>query len=124
GLTLVSSDEGSDRQSIEVDLAPDTPALPKRIRIDVPRGYSLDLTAKAGAKVGDASISIIGPEGPSFATGFGSLIAGDPAEGSSNPRAQDCAPGPHAAVWTFSTSLAGQQLSITVYVDQASPHGE
>jgi hypothetical protein len=119
-LTLVSSDEGSEGQSIEVDLPPDTPALPKKVRIDVPRGYSLDLTAKPRTKVGDASISIVGADGPSFATGFGSLIASDPIEGSSGSRAQECAPGPHAAVWMFSTSLAGQQLSISVYVDRGS----
>jgi hypothetical protein len=119
GVTVVSSD-GSEGQSIEVDLVPDKPPLPKRISIDVPRGYTLDLTAKPGAEVGQASISIVGADGPSFATGFGSLIARDPAESSSDPRLQACAPGAHAAVWTLSTSLAGQQVSLSLYVDRAS----
>lgn len=119
GVTVVSSD-GSEGQSIEVDLVPDKPALPKRFSIDVPRGYTLDITAKPGEEVGRASISIVGADGPSFATGFGSLIAGDPIESSSDPRVQECAPGSHAAVWTLSTSLAGQQVSLSVYVDRAA----
>jgi hypothetical protein len=119
----VSSGSDSSGQSIEVDFAPDKPPLPRNVVIEVPTGYTLDLEAKSGTEVGQASISIVGVDDPSFAIGFGSLVAKDVTESLSDPRAQACAPGAHAAVWGLSTSLAGQQVSLSVYVDRGSQAG-
>jgi hypothetical protein len=119
----VGSISDSNGQSIEVDFAPDKPPLPRNVVIEVPTGYTLDLAAKSGTEVGQASISIVGVNDPSFAIGFGSLVAKDVAESLSDPRAQECAPGAHAAVWALSTSLAGQQVSLSVYVDRGSQAG-
>lgn len=116
GLTLVSSSDDSTGQSIEVDLVPDKPVLPNKIRIEVPRGYKLDLDAKPGTEIGDASVAIVGPDSPSFAVAFGSLVAKEPTAAS----AESCAPGTHEAVWVLATSLGGQQLTVTVDVDRAA----
>ena len=123
GMGMVISSSDSNGQSIEVDFAPDKPPLPRKVVIEVPTGYTLDLDAKPGAEVGQASISIVGVDSPSFATGFGPLVAKDVSESLSDPRAQACAPGAHAAVWGLSTSLAGQQVSLSVYVDRGSQPG-
>jgi hypothetical protein len=122
GMTLVSTGGGSNGPSIEVDLAPDRPALPNQVVIEVPTGYTLDLGAKAGTEVGEASISIVSAEGPSFATGFGDLIARDVRE-AVDTRLQACTSGTHVALWSVSTSLAGQQLSLAVSVDSGTQAG-
>jgi hypothetical protein len=123
GMGMVISSSDSNGQSIEVDFAPDKPPLPKKVVIEVPTGYTLDLDARSGEEVGQASISIVGVDSPSFATGFGPLVAKDVGESLSDPRAQTCATGAHAAVWGFSTSLAGQQVSLSVFVDRGSQAG-
>ena len=119
----VSSDIGSDSNTIEVDLDVDSPPLPRKVEIDVPSGYSLDLKAKPGETVGEAQVAIYGLDAPSIAAGFGPLLAKDPVESLPDPRAQACAPGAHDAVWGMSTSLAGQQLSLPVYVDRVDADG-
>jgi hypothetical protein len=123
GLNVVSIGGGSSGPSIEVDLAPDTPPLPRKVVIEVPAGYTLDLDAKPGAEVGDATISIVTAEGPSFATGLGELVARGGDDAIADPRLRVCASGSHAARWSLSTSLAGRQVSLLVSVDAATQTG-
>jgi hypothetical protein len=123
GVTVFSSGGGSSGQSIRVDFGPDRPPLPKKFVIEVPAGYTLDLTASPGTTIGAAAISIFGVDSPSFATGLGSLVAKDPNDSLLDPGAQACAPGPHVAVWAVSTSLAGQQLSLTIVADPSQEAG-
>jgi hypothetical protein len=123
GMTLSSVGGGfSEGSAIELDFAPDTPPLPQKVVVEVPTGYAFDLGAKAGTEIGSATISIVSGTGPSFATGFGSLVARN-ASDPSDARLEECAAGAHAAVWSMSTSLAGQQLSLLVSVDAGAKAG-
>jgi hypothetical protein len=123
GVTGFSFGGSSSGQSIRLDFGADKPPLPKKFVIEIPSGYTLDLTAKPGTNIGDVAISIVGVNTPSFATGLGSLDAKDPKDFLSDPVAQACAPGVHAAVWAVSTSIAGQQVSMTVFADPAQAGG-
>jgi hypothetical protein len=81
----VDSSGGSDSQTISINLEPDTPPFPQKITLDVPKGYTLDLSAKPGTVIGLASITIFGVDTPSLATGLGTLVAKD-AKGSATDR--------------------------------------
>src|SRR4051794_12172652 len=117
GLVVFSSD-ASGGPDLQVNLAADTPALPKKVVVEVPSGYTLDLSGEPGSTVGDASVAMIGTDAESFATGNGRLFIRDAADPIWSKRAETCAPGKHDAVWGAATSLAGQQMQIVVAVDQ------
>jgi hypothetical protein len=119
----VSSSAGSLIDAIQIDFAVDRPALPRKFVVDVPKGYTLDLAAQPRKNVGDGSVLVVGADTPSFSSGFGTFRALDPQTASTDPRAQACAPGQHAAVWTFSTSLAGQLVRVDVYADPGREPG-
>jgi hypothetical protein len=113
----VDSSGGSDSQTISINLEPDTPPFPQKITLDVPKGYTLDLSAKPGAVIGLASITIFGVDTPSLATGLGTLVAKDAKGSATDPEVQACAQGAHAAVWSLSTAIAGQKVDLTILVD-------
>ncbi len=114
---------GSSGQSIQINFVTDGAPLPKKFVVEVPSGYTLDLSATAGTPIGDATVSIFGVDSPSFAAGFGRLVAKDPKDSLSDPAAQACAPGAHKAVWAFSTSLAGQQVDLMIFADPGQEAG-
>jgi hypothetical protein len=102
GIEVSSEDQAN---QITVNFAPSTGPLPEKFVIQVPAGYGLDLTAEPGTAVRDGSLSVLGTELPSFASGYGDFVAQDPAAYASDPAAQACAPGLHGAVWALSTAL-------------------
>ena len=73
--------------------------------IYVPAGYTLDLTLPAGTRIGTL-ISL-----PAAVSG--DLVAADPTAFTTDP----CAPGTHAAVWTASLTIAGQQVVVPFFLD-------
>jgi hypothetical protein len=123
GVISLSSGGGGGGQEIQLNVLPDTAPLPKKFVIEVPSGYTLDLNATAGTEIGDARIAVVGIDSQSFATGYGSMIAKDSTQYTSDVVAQACAPGAHAAVWAVSTAIAGQQLSMTIFVDRGGEPG-
>jgi hypothetical protein len=121
GFTIASIGAGFG-ESIEVDLVPDV-ALPRKLVLEVPSGYGLDLSAKPGTTIAEASLSLVAVDSPSFAHATNDLVAKDPASYVSDEVAQACAPGVHAAVWAASFSLAGQDANLTIFVDPGKEAG-
>jgi hypothetical protein len=105
------------------DTAATAPAA--KIRISAPAGYSVDLAAQPGTEIGllGAGFEDIAGSNDSFAFATAKLVAADPAQVASDPLAQACAPGAHAAVWTASLELSAQTLSLPVFVDQGGDAG-
>src|SRR5437868_2923574 len=87
-----------------------------RIAIFAPAGGEVDLTRKVGDRVGSALVQV---EGDTPLILGGSLVVDDPARYVADPAAQACAPGAHAAVWTFATRVLGQPIAFPVFVDTA-----
>ena len=99
---------------VDLDLtvsAPDN-APPAKIVIYVPTGYGLNTSTPAGSKVGtiDAT-AVLG--GSSLTIPTGDIVADNPANYVSQPAAQACAPGTHAAVWVAHAA----SFAIPIYVD-------
>jgi len=78
---------------------------------EVPRGYAVGLDAPPGLAIGTVTIFLAGDPEPVSA----GLFAANPAPFATDPSAQACAPGPHAAVWT--AALDGQAAPLTIFVD-------
>jgi len=90
-----------------------------RVELFVPQGYVVDLTQRIGSKIGAGIAAILdasgAPSGPAFADGV--LVVADPATFATDPAAQACAPGTHAAAWEVSLSVLGQTLSLPIFLD-------
>jgi hypothetical protein len=106
---------GGSGTGITFNFQPATNPLPRKFVIEVPAGYQLDLSQAPGATIAFASVAVYGVDSASIADGSGALVAHDPAK--PDPAAQACAPGKHAAVWAFSTTIAGQNVAMTILVD-------
>jgi hypothetical protein len=123
GIQFASSGDDSIGQSIQVNLAADKTPLPRKLAIEIPTGYTLDLDAASGETIAFGSIGVFGVDSSSFAVGSGELVAKDPTSFLADRVAQACAPGVHAAAWELSTTLAGQRVSMKVFVDAGGPPG-
>ncbi len=90
-------------------------AAPAKIVIYVPSGYGLSTTAPVGSTVGtiDATASL---GGAPLTIPTGNIVADNPANYTSNPQSQACAPGTHAAVWVAHAA----SFAIPIYVDATS----
>jgi hypothetical protein len=122
---------GSSRSLLEVFQVPTRPASTSevefalslargsaptaKVNLYVPAGYAANLAAAPGTKLGTAVGGFVA--GTTTLTANGTVTADDPA----HHTADACAPGNHAAVWLVSLSLAGQPVTIPVYVDGATP---
>lgn len=86
-----------------------------KVVLVVPTGYGLRTDQALGTNVG---LSI----GWSASLGrLAEIAAVDPAPYATDPRAQACAPGPHAAVWLFELGrLGGPSASVAIFVDPTS----
>jgi hypothetical protein len=78
---------------------------------EVPSGTAVALDATPGLAIGTATIFLAGDPAPVSA----GLFAADLAPFTTDPAAQACSPGPHAAVWT--AALDGLPLAIFVDPD-------
>lgn len=99
---------------LDLTVPTDQAAVAKSV-IYVPAGYGLNTSAAPGTNVGtvDAVAEIGGTTG-NIPTG--NIVADDPASYVTNPQAQACAPGTHAAVWV--AHVGG--FAIPIFVDQTS----
>lgn len=89
-----------------------------RVTLVVPQGYELQLGQPAGTSIGFVSALLAETAGTSSsAFASGELVADDPAKYVSDPDAQACAPGAHAAVWSTTLSVLGQTFNLPVFVD-------
>ncbi|HEY1367705.1 MAG TPA: hypothetical protein VGF23_11340 [Gaiellaceae bacterium] len=101
---------------VELDVSVAASAAPtSKLTIDVPSGYALDVARPVGTKIGTATVKLA--TGSTLIAGSGQIVVADPSTGAG----QSCAVGTHAAVWAVSIYIAGQQLTVPVYVDAASP---
>src|SRR5262249_7457296 len=64
----------------------------------------------------EADLSVSGTDVPAQ----GTVAEADASGAATDPAAQACAPGPHAAEWTMSLSANGQSLTVPIYVDPTS----
>jgi hypothetical protein len=103
----------------EVDLTiPAGAAATARIVLYAPRGYGTNVAQPAGTKIGDAAAAV--DVGGTTLPLQGQVVADTPAKYTSDPKAQACAPGAHAAVWVIQLLLQGQAFSIPMFVDATS----
>jgi hypothetical protein len=89
-----------------------------QIQIFVPAGYSIAATA-AGTNLGVASGTVFARDTGLTLPLQGSVVAADPAQYTGPPN-NLCSPGTHFAVWLLNLSVAGQTITIPVYVDPTS----
>jgi hypothetical protein len=72
---------------------------PAMFALYAPTGYQVPAAVAPGGQIGPLFALAVLPGGASQTTLTGSLAADDPAKYTSDPAAQACAPGAHAAVW-------------------------
>jgi hypothetical protein len=101
---------------IDVTFSDNAPA-PARMTLYVPKGYALGTSAAPGTKVGTASAIYTSDLNTGGAFTTGTLKTGDPSTLPSDPAAQACAPGSHAAVWLATFKVDGQPTTVRFYVD-------
>jgi hypothetical protein len=86
-------------------------AATAKVMLYVPRGYTANLAQAPGTKLGTVRVrETVGGTYPELS---GRIIADDPAKYVSDPRAQACAPGTHAAVWVIQVGT----FTVPMYVD-------
>jgi hypothetical protein len=100
--------------SLEVD--PDVDPAPARLTFYVPAGYGLDTSVAPGTSIGVVD-AIYSTDAKPLGFIQGLVKTGDPSSLPSDPAAQACAPGSHAAVWLATFMAAGQPMTIRFYVD-------
>jgi hypothetical protein len=83
------------------------------VQIYVPTGYALAAPV-AGSTIGSASGQIFARDAGLTLPLEGNVVADDPANHAADP----CSPGGHLAVWLMNLSVAGNTISIPIYVDQ------
>jgi len=95
-----------------------TPPPPARVALDVPSQYAVDLTAAPGATVGIAAASSAEGSGQSLSILqlLGALTVVDPTQYAADPAAQACAAGPYLAVWRFTSTVLGFNLSLPIFL--------
>jgi hypothetical protein len=102
---------------LDISIPASAPATAKA-SIYVPTGYTANLTQAAGTKIADV-LALVDARGTSLPL-QGQVIADTPAKYASDPRAQACAPGTHAAVWVIQLQLQAQTLNVPMFVDPTS----
>ncbi|HEY7206615.1 MAG TPA: hypothetical protein VH416_00130, partial [Gaiellaceae bacterium] len=86
-----------------------------RIQIVVPTGYTVADSAP-GATIGSGTGLVVARDQGLTLPLAGPVTTADPAAHA----ADACDPQPHVAVWVLALSVAGQSISIPIYVDQTS----
>jgi len=115
GVLRVSSLAFGDRSFAAISLASSDPVA--AVKLSIPAGYTVDLDEPTGTTVGDLSATLYAADGSSPAFVDGALVVDDPAKYTSDPAAQACAPGAHAAVWLADMSVLGQPFDLPIFID-------
>ena len=102
-LTLKLSQDQSDAQ-------------PAKITIYIPAGYQLNASQAPGAKIGTTTGQVFARDVGIPLPLTGDVIVADPAQHTKDA----CSPGTHIAVWLLNLSVAGQTISLPVYVTATS----
>ncbi len=91
-----------------------TDPQPLKVSIYVPTGYSINTSAPAGTKIGATTGTVFSRDANIPLPLSGDVVA---AADSSAPA---CDPVPHLAVWNLALSVAGQNITLPLHVDQLS----
>ena len=89
-----------------------TDAQPAKISIYVPTGYSINASAAPGTKIGSTSGTVFSRDANIPLPLSGDVVV------SATSDALTCDPVPHLAVWNLALSVAGQNITLPVHVDQ------
>jgi hypothetical protein len=94
-----------------------------QLKIFSPSGYSANLTAAPGTKIGTV-FAIVKAKllGNALLPLAGDVLVANPADPAIVTAATKCTGTPtHTSIWVLNTSLQGQTVAIPVFVDQAGP---
>src|SRR5438093_7181476 len=89
-----------------------TDAQPAKISIYVPSGYSINASAAPGTKIGSTTGTVFSRDANIPLPLSGDVVV------SATSDAPTCDPVPHLAVWNLALSVAGQNITLPVHVDQ------
>jgi len=87
-------------------------AQPAKISIYVPTGYSINASAAPGTKIGSTTGTVFSRDASIPLPLSGDVVV------SATSDAPTCDPVPHLAVWNLALSVAGQNITLPVHVDQ------
>ena len=87
-------------------------AQPAKISIYVPTGYSINASAAPGTKIGSTTGTVFSRDANIPLPLSGDVVV------SATSDAPTCDPVPHLAVWNLALSVAGQNITLPVHVDQ------
>lgn len=90
-----------------------TDQQPAKIQIYVPNGYTLNPTQTPGTKIGTTTGDVFARDQNIPLPLTGDVVVADPAQYTKSP----CSPGNNLAVWLLNLSVAGQTISLPVYVN-------
>jgi hypothetical protein len=91
-------------------------AQPAKIQIYVPNGYTPVLGAAPGTKIGTTTGHVFARDVGVPLPLEGDVVTDDPAKHTKDA----CSPGANAAIWLLNLSVAGQNISLPVYVNPTS----
>ena len=106
---------GSQSTTIHVTIPAATDGI-AAINIFVPTGYGATLGQAAGSTIGNVDATALAHDGGLTLPLSGSVTTDDPAKHTSDP----CSPITNAAVWNMNLSVAGQSLTVPIYVNPTS----
>jgi hypothetical protein len=89
-----------------------TDAQPAKISIYVPTGYAINASAAPGMKIGSTTGTVFSRDANIPLPLSGDVVV------SAASDAPTCDPVPHLAVWNLALSVAGQNITLPVHVDQ------
>ena len=89
-----------------------TDAQPAKISIYVPTGYAINASAAPGTKIGSTTGTVFSRDANIPLPLSGDVVV------SATSDAPTCDPVPHLAVWNLALSVAGQNITLPVHVDQ------
>ena len=94
-----------------------------QLRIFSPVGYSANLTAAPGTKIGTVVARVKAKAlGGALLTLAGDVLVANPADPTIQAAATQCTGKiTHTSIWILNTSLQGQTVAIPVFVDQVGP---
>lgn len=86
------------------------------INIYVPTGYTMNLSQAVNTTIGSTDATANGHDVGLTLPLSGTVTTASPVAPATDP----CGPGTHAAIWDLNLSVAGQPVTLTLYVDQTS----
>ena len=113
---------GATTADVFIAISPDADPT-AQLRIFSPVGYSANLTAAPGTKIGTVVARVKAKAlGGALLTLAGDVLVANPADPAIQAAALQCTKTTtHTTIWVLNTSLQGQTVAIPVFVDQAGP---